>query len=180
MKQGLSPFEQVIKHLAEELSSIRTGRAHPGLVEALMVKAYNTSLPLVQIASITSADPRTLIVQPWDTHIIKDIERALQQADLGVTAMNDGTVIRIIVPTLTEERRQEYLKVLSTKLEHARVAIRKIREHTLNRLRQDKQAGTLSEDDFFLRNKDIQREVDHYIELVTNLGKKKEHELTTV
>jgi ribosome recycling factor len=99
-------FEAVIKHLEQELLTVRTGRANPSLVEGLTVEAYGSTMPLVQLASIIVADARTIVIQPWDKNVLKDIERALQPADLGVTPVNDGTVIRLAVPPLTEERRQ--------------------------------------------------------------------------
>ncbi|MBI4426426.1 MAG: ribosome recycling factor [Candidatus Kerfeldbacteria bacterium] len=173
-------FEAAINHLEQELLTIRTGRANPSMVESLSVEAYGSTMPLVQLASITVADARTIVIQPWDKNVLKDVERALQQADFGLTPVNDGTVIRLTVPALTEERRRAYLKIVNAKLEQARVAIRKIREEALKSLRENKQNGALSENSFFAQQKELQRRVDTYMEQISTLGSKKEHELMII
>lgn len=180
MALDTAPFDAVMRHLEQELIGIRTGRANPGLVENVTVTAYGSPMPLVQLASITTPDPRTIVVQPWDKNVLKDIERGLQQTDLGLTPMNDGTVIRLSIPALTEERRKEYLKLLNTKLEQARVSIRKIREDLLRTMRDAKQEGTLSENDLFSRQKELQKVIDDYGEKIETHGTKKEQEILTV
>jgi len=180
MALDTAPFDAVMRHLEQELIGIRTGRANPGLVENVTVTAYGSPMPLVQLASITTPDPRTIVVQPWDKNVLKDIERGLQQTDLGLTPMNDGTVIRLSIPALTEERRKEYLKLLNTKLEQARVSIRKIREDLLRTMRDAKQEGTLSENDLFSRQKELQKIIDDYGEKIETHGTKKEQEILTV
>ncbi|MBI4089891.1 MAG: ribosome recycling factor [Candidatus Kerfeldbacteria bacterium] len=173
-------FEAAIDHLRQELVSVRTGRANPSLVENVSVEAYGATVPLPQLASTSSADARTIVIQPWDKNVLKDIERALQQAALGMAPVNDGTVIRLSVPPLTEERRREYLKILNSKLEAARVAVRKIREDQQHALRQAKQAGQLSEDQLFAQQKTLQKHVDSYMQQIQALGQQKEQELLTV
>jgi ribosome recycling factor len=173
-------FDAAIGHLEQELQTVRTGRANPSLIENLPVEAYGSTAPLRQLASLTTADARTIVVQPWDKNVLKDIERALQQANLGMSPVNDGSVIRLSVPALTEERRKEYRKTLNTKLEAARVSIRKIREEQQKSLRQAKQDGQLSEDDLFAQQKELQKNVDAYMERVASLGQQKEQELMTI
>ncbi len=174
------PFDAVVHHLEQELVGIRTGRANPGLVENVIVSAYGSPMPIVQLASITTPDPRTIVIQPWDKNVLKDIERGLQQTELGLTPMNDGTVIRLTIPALTEERRKEYLKLLNTKLEQSRVSVRKIREDLVRTMRDAKQEGTISENDLFSQQKELQKVVDSYVEKIESHGKKKEEEIMTV
>lgn len=173
-------FTSILSHLESELATIRTGRANPGQLEAVKVKAYSSLLPLAQVASLSAQDARTLVVQPWDKSLLKDIERALAEADLGMTPVNDGSVLRMTVPMLTEERRREYVRQLGTKLEEARVGIRRIREDAVKALKQDKQAGRLSEDAFFAQQRDLQKEVDDVVAEIDRRGQAKEQEIMTV
>lgn len=173
-------FTSVLAHLQDELAQLRTGRATPAFVEPVRVEAYGSTLPLVQLASVTVPDARTILIQPWDRSVLKDIERALQQANLGLTPVNDGTVIRLVVPPLTEERRREYQKLLNQKLEQARVAARKIREDELKMLRTEKTEGRISEDALFAKQKDLQQAVDAAIAEIDALGATKDAELMTV
>lgn len=175
-----APFDAVVRHLEQELVSIRTGRANPGLVENVNITAYDNVMPLVQLASITTPDPKTIVIQPWDKNVLKDIERGLQQTELGLTPVNDGNVIRLAIPALTEERRKEYLKLLNAKVEQARVSVRKVREDHLRDLKNAKQEGTLSENDFFSQQKELQKIVDEYVEKIESHGTKKETEIMTV
>lgn len=180
MTSDPAAFDAVLNHLEQELLGIRTGRANPALVEGIKVEAYGSTMPIVQLASITASDPRTIVVQPWDKNVLKDIERGISQSDIGITPVNDGTVLRLTVPALTEERRREYLKILNGKLEHARISIRKIREDRIRELKEAKQEGTLSENDFFAQQKELQKSVDEYIESIAEHGARKEKEILTV
>ncbi len=175
-----TPFKNIVRHLEQELMGIRTGRANPGLVENVVIAAYGSPMPLIQLASITTPDSRTIVVQPWDKNVLKDIERGLQQTDLGLTPMNDGTVVRLTIPALTEERRKEYLKLLNTKLEQARVSVRMIREELVRTMRDAKQRGTLSENELFSQQKELQKTVDGFMEEIKDHGDKKEQELLTI
>jgi ribosome recycling factor len=178
--RNTSHFDRAIDHLKQELKGIRTGRANPAFVEAVRVQAYNATLPLVQLASITAQDARTLVIQPWDASTLKEIERALLQAKLGMTPVNDGIALRLTIPVLTEERRKEYQKIMNQKLEAARVAVRKLREEHLRKLREQKQSAALSENSFFNEQKELQKIIDQYIESIEKLGKEKEQEIFTV
>lgn len=180
MSYDQSLFQATLDHVSEELAGIRTGRANPALIENVTAMAYGSPMPIVQLASITVQDNRTLVVQPWDKNVLKDIERALQQADLGMTPVNDGTVLRLAAPSLTEERRKEFIKLLHQKLEAGRVAVRKIREDLQKDLKQSKQDGAIGEDEFSRQQKDLQKTVDEAVAHIDQLGKKKEVELLTV
>lgn len=180
MSDYTSHFAAVLAHLEDELLAIRTGRASPGLVEQVSVDAYGSAMPLVQLASISTPDARTIVVQPWDRNLMKEIEKALQQADLGAAPVNDGAVVRLSIPSPTEERRREYLKLLHAKLEAARVSIRQVREDALRARKDAKQRGTISEDAFFAQQKELQKEVDAFVEKVAERGKRKEQELMTI
>ncbi len=180
MTTSQAQFESVIARLRQDLQNIRAGRANPAMVEHLNVAAYNAAVPLVQLASLTLTDSRTLVIQPWDKNVLKDIEQAVTQANIGITPINDGTVIRLVMPQLTEERRREYLKLLNQKLEHARIAVRKVREAQLQELREKKNDGKISEDAFFAQHKELQKDVDAWMEKIHDLGQRKEQELLTV
>lgn len=180
MSIDTAAFDAVITHLEQELQSIRTGRANPALVEQVKIEVYGSTMPLVQLASITTSDAKTIVVQPWDKNVLKDIERGLSKADVGITPVNDGSSLRLTVPSLTEERRKEYIKLLHSKLELARISIRKNREDFLKILKVGKQDGSISENDFFLRQKELQKSVDEYIKIIEKHGTNKESEIMTV
>lgn len=150
---------QALKHLDEELETIRTGRANPGLVENLPVEAYGTRTPLQQLASITIPEPQVLVIQPWDTSIVKDIEKAILQSTLGIHPVVDSRVIRLPFPPMTEERRKELLKIVHEKAEESRIRIRGHREDAIKALRTKKKDGTLSEDALAAAEKEIQDQV---------------------
>lgn len=173
-------FNAVIAHLEQELMGIRTGRANPALVEEIKVEAYGSLMPIVQLASIAVQDARTITIQPWDKTLLKEIEQGIQKSDLGMTPVNDGTILRLTIPALTEERRKEYIKILNGKLEQARVAVRMNREDLLRTMKTNKQDGTLSENDYFTQQKELQKEVDRFVEVIEGHGKKKEEEILTI
>lgn len=169
-----------IDHLRHELQSIRTGRANPGLVEELVVDAYGTPTPLVQLAAISAPEPRQILIQPWDPSIIKDIERALTQSPLGITPIVDGKNIRLPFPQMTEERRQSLVKVVNEKSEEARVHIRTIREDLIRGLKQKEKSGKLSEDALELELKDVQKDMAGALEEIQAIVDEKNTELTTI
>lgn len=173
-------FKPVLDHLASELSTLRSGRATPALVEHVKVEAYGTITPLVELASITAPEPRLLVVSPWDKSIVKDIERALQAANLGMNPTVDGVVIRMSLPQLTEERRRELVKLLKAKLEDAKVSARNVREDILKKLRDQKTKGEVAEDKFFVLQKDLQKSVDEINEQIKQSGEDKEREIMTI
>ena len=173
-------LSKVISHLKVELAGIRSGRATPVLVEHVKVEAYGTMTPLIELASITAPEPRLLVVSPWDKSIIKEVEKALLAANLGGQPTVDGAVIRLNFPSLTEERRLELTKHVSLKLEEAKVAVRNVREEFLKDLREQKVKGEITEDDFFVRQKELQKMVDDHNDKIKQLGADKEKEIMTI
>lgn len=173
-------FAKALEHLMGELSALRSGRATPALVENVKVEAYGTMMPLLELASISTPEPRLLVVSPWDKALTKDIERALQLANLGMTPTVDGTVIRLNLPQLTEERRRELVKVVKAKIEESRVTIRNVREEALKLMKDLKGSGGMTEDDFFAAQKDMQKLVDEQNEHIKRSGEEKEKEIMTL
>ena len=164
----------------DDLNRIRTGRASPSFVESLMVDAYGTQTPLNQLASINVPEPRLLVVQPYDRNIISAIEKAIMSSDLGVNPSNDGAVIRLPFPQLTEERRKEMIKVAHHRAEEGRVAVRNVRRHSKDELEKLQKDGKISEDDLKRAEKDLQKETDAHVEEIDKLLAAKEKELREV
>lgn len=175
-----SQFNKAIEHLKEEISRLKSGQAVPSVLEGVEVEAYGTRTPLAQLASINNQGPRTLIIQPWDQSIAKEIEKAIISSNLGLNPISDKNVIRINFPQLTEESRKETVKLLHEKLEQAKVSIRKIREEYLRTLKSQEREGAVSEDDYFEEEKELQKEIDNYNGAIKELGQKKEEELMTI
>lgn len=174
-------IDKVVKHFEGELIKIRTGRAHPTLVEDLRVTAYGgEAMPLKALAAIAAPEARLITIQPWDESIIPFIEKAIKESDLGVTPNVDGKLIRIVLPEMSSSRRDELTKVLNKKLEEARVTIRNVRKDFNNLIRDGKKDKVIS-DDFFNRLEDvIQKVTNDSIKRVEALAEKKEKEITTV
>jgi len=173
-------MDKSIESLQEEFKKIRSGRANSALVEDLIVEYYGNRLPLKQLASITVPEPRLIVVQPWDKGSLADIEKAFHKSDLMLNPNNDGKVVRIAIPPLTEERRKELVKVAKGKSEDSRVAIRNIRRDGNDEVKQAEKDGHVSEDDSKRALEDIQKITDKYIEKVTKLLESKEAEIMEV
>ena len=173
-------FGEAIEHLKTELLSIRSNRATTALVEELKIEAYGSEMRLKELASLTVPEARTIVVQPWDKTVVKDIERGLTKADLNVGIANDGAVIRLNFPPLTAETRQTLLKVLNQKLEVARVQVRQIREKTREQVIKAEKEKSITEDDRFQAQKDLDELVKDYIDQIKVKGERKEEEITTV
>jgi ribosome recycling factor len=166
--------------LQDDLMSIRTGRASPALVEKLPVEYYGTITPLNQMASIAAPEPRLLVIRPWDPSALADIERAILKSDLGLTPMNDGKLIRLSIPRLTEERRRELVKVVSKRVEEARIAIRNLRRDALQDLREFEKEKMISEDDFYRGKDEVQDLTDEFIKEIDEIGQRKETEVMEI
>lgn len=166
--------------LQDDLLSIRTGRANPALVDKLPVEYYGTMTPLNQMASIAVPEPRLLVIRPWDPSALSDIERAILKSDLGLTPMNDGKLIRLGIPRLTEERRRDLVKVVSKRVEEARVAIRNLRRDALQDLKEFENEKMISEDDFFRGKEKVQELTDEFIEQIDEIGNRKEVEIMEI
>lgn len=169
-----------IEALEEDLSTIRTGRASPALVERLLVEYYGTPTHLVQLATISVPEPRMLLIRPFDATTLRTIERAIQASDLGLNPNNDGKAIRLILPPLTEERRHDLVKLVHNRLEEARIAIRNIRRDSIKDLREFEEEKMISEDDLKKGEIDAQKLTDLYIEIVNEIGVHKEKEIMEV
>lgn len=166
-------FRAAIEHFKTELSHIRTGQANPELVEGVMVNAYGSMTPIKQLASITVPEPKLIVIQPWDKSVLKDIEKGIIAANLGFSTVNDGTVIRLPMPQMSEENRKDLVKVVKEKTEKARIGIRQLREKvkdTINTAEKDKK---MSEDDKFKYLKDLEKYTGDQIQLINDASEAK-------
>jgi len=171
---------KAVEALRRELATIRTGRAHPGLVEHLRVDYYGVPTPLNQLATIAVPEPRLLTIQPWDRQAMGAIEKAILKSDLSLTPTNDGVIIRLSIPQLTEERRRELVKVVHKKVEEGRVEVRNIRRDGHEELRRLQREKLISEDDQFRGQEKLQKVTDEFVQQVEHLGGEKEAELLAV
>jgi ribosome recycling factor len=169
-------FEKSVTHFKENLGKVRTGRASTAMVDDLMVDYYGSRSPLKQVASVSVPEPRMIVISPWDKSTLAIIEKAIKESDLGLNPMNDGQIIRINIPALTEERRKEFVKVLNQEAEGARVAVRKLREDVWDEI----QALTIGEDDKFQGKEKLQKMVEEYNAIIEEVRKKKEAEIMQV
>jgi len=169
-----------VESLEEDLGGIRTGRASPALVEKLSIEYYGMPTPLVQLASISIPESRQLLIRPFDATSLKAIERAILASDLGLTPNNDGKSIRLNLPPLTEERRHDLVKVVHSRVEEARVALRNVRRDSIKDLREFEHEKLISEDELEKGEEDLQKLTDKYIELVGTVGERKEREIMEV
>ncbi len=169
-------MDQTVAHAAQEFGGIRTGRANPGLLSRITVDYYGTSTPLQQLASFSVPEARLLVVAPYDRSAITSIERAIMAADLGLNPSNDGNVIRLAFPALTEERRRELVRMVRHMAEEGRIAIRNVRRHVKDAL----EAEEVSEDDIRRAEKELQALTDRHIARIDELVAKKEEELLEV
>ena len=169
-----------IDSVAADFAAVRAGRANAAVLDRIMVDYYGTPTPIHQIASIASPDPRTLTIQPWDASAVKLICKAIQESDLGINPQNDGRVIRLAFPQLTEERRKELVKQIAKYAEGGKVAIRNIRRDAVEAFKAQKKNGELTEDDLKIAEKDIQKMTDDMCKELDALLEKKEKELLAV
>jgi ribosome recycling factor len=173
-------LEKSVEHFIVEIGKIRTGRANPALVENVMVDYYGSKTPLKQIASITAPESRLLVIQPWDKGALVYIESALRESDMGFNPNNDGQLIRINIPALTEERRKEFVKLLSQKAEDAKISVRSVREEAWREIQDIEKEGKISEDDKFTGKDQLQKVVDEYNKKIEEIREKKEKEIMTI
>jgi ribosome recycling factor len=173
-------MKKAVEALQRDLQSIRTGRASPALVERLMVEYYGTPTPLLQIAGIHATDARTLTIQPWDKKALPDIEKAIQKSDIGINPTNDGTVIRLALPPLTEERRRDLVKQVHKKLDEAKVAVRNIRRDAHDHLRAQEKNKEITTDDLKQETDRLQKLTDRQIADLDQVGQAKEREIMEI
>lgn len=176
-KETQDRMEKTIIALKSELKRLRTGRASLSLLDGIRVDYYGTPTPLSQMASLSVPESRLITIQPWDVSVIKDVERAILKSDLGVTPSNDGKLIRINIPPLTEQRRKEMVKVVNKTCEEYKVAIRNIRRDSNELIKGFKKEGDISEDEAFKGQEHIQKITDEFIKQVDGVYKEKEKEI---
>ena len=176
LEKNKANFEKVVSHFKEELGKIRTGRASSAMVENLTIEYYGSFSPLKQIASISVPEPRMIVISPWDKGGLSIIEKAIRESDLNLSPVNDGQIIRINVPALTEDRRREFVKILNNVAEGARVSVRRCREDVWDEI----QALNIGEDDKFQGKEKLQKIVEEYNAVIEDVRKKKEVEIMQV
>jgi ribosome recycling factor len=180
IKEAEIHMKSALQVLTDDLAAIRTGRASPVLVEKLPVEYYGMPTPLMQLANISVPEPRVLLIRPFDPSTLKAIERAIQVSELGLTPNNDGKVIRLNIPLLTEERRHELVKMVHNRLEETRVAIRNVRRDILKDLKEYEHEKLISEDDLKSAEEEMQKLTDRMTEQVEEIGDHKEKEIMEV
>ena len=173
-------MQKALENLELEFKRLRTGRASIALVDGIRVEYYGTSTPLNQLATLTIPEPRTIMIQPWDTTIVSEVEKAILKSELGLTPMNDGKIIRINIPPLTEERRRDLVKVIKKKAEEAKVAVRNIRRDANEMVKDLKKEKEISEDDQFRAQDEIQKITDEFISNIDSVYNTKETEVLEI
>ena len=181
MKVDMTPhskkMDKTLEVLAGDFAAVRAGRASASLLDRISVEYYGQETPINQVGSITSPDPRTLVIEPWDKSLLKLIEKAIQVSDLGINPQNDGRIIRLVFPQLTEERRKELTKQVKKYGEDSKVAIRNVRREAMDSIKAMKKKSEITEDEQKTAEKDLQKVTDDYIKKVDDMAAKKEKEL---
>ncbi len=180
IKDAKERMQKAIDALTRELAKLRAGRANPAMLDRIMVEYYGTETPLNQLATISVPEPRLLTVQPFDKSSINDIERAIQKADLGLTPSNDGNIIRIPIPPLTEERRKELVKIVKRSVEDAKVAIRNVRRDANDECKKREKNNEITEDELHRLIDEIQKVTDSFIAQADQIAENKEKEIMEV
>lgn len=180
INEARAHMEKAVEAMRREFSGVRTGKASPALLDTVRVDAYGSKMPINQVATVTAPEPRLLIVQPWDKGLMNAIEKGIQQAELGLNPANDGNVIRVPIPALTEERRKDMVKMLHKLAEEGRVAIRHARQEANKELKKKQGAHEISEDDAHRQMDEVQKMTDNYIHKIDELVKGKEAEVMEV
>ncbi len=180
MEESRDKMRKAVQHLQSEFASVRTGRAVPALVEKLRVDYYGSEVPLQQLGGITVPEPRVLVISPYDKGALKSIEKAIQGSDLGINPSNDGQLIRLVFPELTEERRKDLVKVVKHRAEEGRVAIRNLRRQARHDLEVLEKDGEISKDDLERAEKDLERITHEVVAEIDEMLRHKEHELLEI
>ena len=173
-------MERTLDHLGEDFDAVRAGRANPKVLDRITVEYYGQVTPLNGVATISTPDARTLVVQPWDTQLLKEIQKAIQSSDLGINPQNDGRVIRLVFPQLTEERRKDLTKQVKKYAEEAKVAMRNLRRDGMDYVKKLKKNSEITEDDQKKAEKDLQDLLDKFIKKVDDMLAAKEKELMAI
>ena len=179
-KEFESKMKKTCDALSTQLATIRAGRANASVLDQIEVDYYGVATPVQQVASIATPDPRSLLIQPWDASLLKPLEKAILASDLGINPQNDGRMLRLVFPPLTEERRKELVKQTRKYGEECKVAIRNVRREAIEKYKKLQKASEITEDDYKIAEKDIQKLTDDYIKEIDKITEKKEKELTEI
>jgi ribosome recycling factor len=180
MQNARQKMEKALEAIRRDFGTVRTGKASPALLESVRVEAYGSQVPLNQVASVSVPEARLMVVQPWDRSMIGPIEKGIQMADLGLNPSNDGTVVRVPIPALTEERRREFVRVLHKMAEDGRIAVRHARKEANDEIKHRQKEGEFSEDEARRQQDEVQKLTDQFIARVEELLKHKEAEVLEV
>lgn len=180
LKQSQDKMEKTISVLKKELGSMKAGKANPAMLDKISVEYYGTQTPINQLANVSSPEPRVLLIQPWDKNSMKDIERAILQSDLGLNPSNDGSVIRLLIPELTEETRKQIVKKVKKTGEESKIAIRSIRREGNDKIKRLKKDNEITEDDATNAEDDIQKITDKHIKNIDEIVSNKEKEVMSI
>ncbi|MGB4505162.1 MAG: ribosome recycling factor [Syntrophaceticus sp.] len=180
LKQTESKMKKTVDLLVKDYATLRAGRATPALLERVFADYYGTPTPINQMATISVPESRLLVIQPWDRNMLPQIEKAILKSDLGITPVNDGNVIRLVIPTLTEEKRKDLVKIINKKAEEGRIAIRNLRREANDQVKETEKEGDISEDMAKRCLNDIQDLTDKYIKKIDQLAEAKEKEILEI
>lgn len=173
-------FDQVIDRLKQDFSNIRTGRASTGLVDGIMVTYYGSTVPLKQMAQISTPDASLIVIQPWDKGALSDVELAIRNSDLGISPTNDGSVVRVALPPLTQERRDELVRNISKKGEEGRIALRNVRGEAWDKIKKMEKNSEITEDDRYKAEEELNKKIDDFNKRIEALVEEKEKEIRTI
>lgn len=173
-------FDKAIEHLKNEIAALRTGRATPALVEDILVEAYGVKTPLKGLASVSVSDPKTLLIEPWDKGVLKEIEKSIQLANIGINPVNEGVRLRLSIPPLTEESRMELIKILQQKLEQSRISLRSIRDKVRGEIVEAERQKQITEDDRYRSQEKLDELIEEYNFRIKEIGEQKEKEIMTI
>ena len=179
-KQFEDKMKKTCDALTAQLATIRAGRANAAVLDQIQVDYYGVPTPVQQVASVSTPDPRSLLIQPWDGSVLKPLEKAILASDLGINPQNDGRSLRLVFPPLTEERRKELAKQTRKYAEESKVAIRNIRRDAIEKFKKQQKASEITEDDYKIAEKDVQKLTDDFIKEIDKIAEKKEKELTEI
>ena len=180
LKKNDERMQRRIDHLVDEYKTIRAGRANPAVLEKVTVDYYGTPTPINQLAAVSVTEARTLTIQPWDVSVLKQIEKAIQMSEVGINPQNDGKVLRLIFPPLTEDKRKEIAKDIAHIAEDCKVQIRNVRRDTIEKLKKMKKDGELTEDDLKEGEKKVQKSTDNFIKEIDSIADKKKKEIMEI
>ena len=180
IREARERMDKSVEAVRREFGTVRTGKATPALLDTVRVEAYGSKVPLNQVATVSAPEPRLLLVQPWDKTVLPEVERGIQSADLGLNPANDGSVIRVPIPPLTEERRKDMVRLLHKLAEEGRISVRQARQDANKEVKKQEQAHDISEDEARRQMDEIQKMTDEHIEKIDTLLKHKEEEVMEV